>query len=192
MIASPNPGLGLAGTARPIAVPAILDVEASGFGRGGYPIEVGFVLGDGSAYCTLIRPADAWTYWDPAAEAIHGIPRDLLVRRGRDLHNVARELNVRLNGEVVYSDGWGNDFAWLGLLFEEAEILPRFRLESVRSLLTDDEAAIWHAAKDAVEAERDSSRHRASADAQVLQLTVLRVKGASSAPPRGSGAKFAK
>ena len=183
MILSPNPDL--ASTSGTIAVPAVLDVEASGLGRGGYPIEVGFVLGDGSAYCTLIRPTPGWTYWDPAAEAIHGITRDLLVRRGRDVHNVARELNVRLDGEVVYSDGWGNYFAWLGLLFEEAAILARFRLESLRSLLTDDEAAVWHAAKHAVEAERTSSRHRASADAQVLQLAVLRVKGVSWGTPRG-------
>jgi hypothetical protein len=184
MIPSSNLALGLAGTSPSASAPAILDVEASGFGRGGYPIEVGFVLGDGSAYCTLIRPVAGWTHWDPAAEAVHGIPRDLLVRRGRDVHNVARELNVRLAGEVVYSDGWGNDFAWLGLLFEEAEILPRFRLESVRSLLTDDEAAVWHTVKHAVEAERNSSRHRASADAQVLQLAVLRVKNVFRAPLR--------
>jgi len=182
MIPSADPGLGLIGTSRKIAVPAILDVEASGFGRGGYPIEVGFVLGDGSAYCTLIRPTDSWTYWDPAAEAIHHIPRDLLIQRGREVSHVARELNVRLNGEVVYSDGWGNDFAWLGLLFEEAAILPRFRLESLRSLLTDEEAAVWHTVKHAVEAERNSKRHRASADAQVLQLAVLRVKGVSGGP----------
>ena len=83
----------------------------------------------------------------------------------------------RLNGQVVYSDGWGNDFAWLGLLFEEADLVPRFRVESLRSLLTDDEAAGWHAAKNAVAAEIGSSRHRASGDAQVLRQALLRVKG---------------
>jgi hypothetical protein len=162
---------------RPIAVPAMLDVEASGFGRGGYPIEVGFVLQDGTSYCTLIRPAPGWTYWDPEAESIHGISHDLLLRRGQDVREVARALNARLNGQVVYSDGWGNDFAWLGLLFEEADLVPRFRVESLRSLLTDDEAAGWHAAKNAVAAEIGSSRHRASGDAQVLRQALLRVKG---------------
>jgi hypothetical protein len=34
----------------------VIDVEASGFGRGSYPIEVGFVLPDGEAVCTLVRP----------------------------------------------------------------------------------------------------------------------------------------
>lgn len=55
------------------AVPPILDVEAPGFGAGSYPIEVGYFLGDGTAYCTLIKPAANWTHWDPAAEAVHGI-----------------------------------------------------------------------------------------------------------------------
>jgi len=157
----------------------ILDVEASGFGTGGYPIEVGFVSGDGSAYCTLIRPAAGWTYWDPAAEAVHGISRDLLAGRGREVMEVARDLNERLHGKTVYSDGWANDYAWLGLLFEEAGLVPRFRLESLRSLLTDEEAGRWHAAKDAALAELASGRHRASGDAQVLRKALLRVKGIS-------------
>ena len=37
-------------------VPTILDLEASGFGRDSYPIEVGYVLPDGSSFCSLIRP----------------------------------------------------------------------------------------------------------------------------------------
>ena len=172
---------------RPPAVPTILDVEASGFGRGGYPIEVGFVLADGSSYCTLIRPAPGWTYWDPEAESIHGISHDMLLRRGQDVREVARALNERLNGQVVYSDGWGNDFAWLALLCEEADMVPRFRLDSLRSLLTDDEAAGWHAAKNAVAVQIGSSRHRASGDAQVLQHALLRLKGV--AIPARSGAR---
>jgi hypothetical protein len=43
-------------------VPSILDVEASGFGAGSYPIEIGYISGDGSSYCTLIRPAPTWTH----------------------------------------------------------------------------------------------------------------------------------
>jgi len=160
-------------------LPPILDVEASGFGRGGYPIEVGLVDADGSSYCTLIRPAAGWTFWDPEAEAIHGISHALLLRRGRDVKDVAWDLNQRLRGKVVYSDGWGNDVAWLGLLFEEAGFVPRFRVETLRALLTDEEAARWHAAKDAVRAELDSSRHRASGDAQVLQRALSRIKGMS-------------
>jgi len=50
-------------------VHAILDVEASGFGAGSYPIEVGYVFGDGRSYCTLIRPVSSWTHWDAKAKA---------------------------------------------------------------------------------------------------------------------------
>src|SRR3990167_8850773 len=39
--------------------PAFLDIEASGFGRDGYPIEIGFVLSDGEAWRTLVRPSPA-------------------------------------------------------------------------------------------------------------------------------------
>ena len=56
-------------------LPAILDMEASGFGRDSYPIEVGYVLPDGRTRCTLIRPAPHWVHWDPAAEQLHHIPR---------------------------------------------------------------------------------------------------------------------
>jgi len=164
-------------------VPSILDVEASGFGAGSYPIEIGYISGDGSSYCTLIRPAPTWTHWDPTAQAMHGIPREVLLRYGRDATEVARDLNQRLNGAVLYSDGWGYDFAWLAKLYDEAGLLPRFRIESLRSLLNDAEAARWHATKDSVAADAHSSRHRASTDALVLQRTLLRVKGIPGSDP---------
>lgn len=41
-------------------LPTILDIEASGFGRGSYPIEVGFVAGDGTLFCGLVRPEPDW------------------------------------------------------------------------------------------------------------------------------------
>jgi len=89
---------------------------------------------------------------------------------------VARELNARLRKQTVYSDAWGNDLAWLGRLFEEAGLVPSFRLDSLRSLLTDREAAVWHATKDALLAETPTGRHRASRDADVLRRALLRVK----------------
>lgn len=167
-------------------VPTILEVEASGFGPGSYPIEIGYVLGDGTAYCTLIRPAPGWIHWDPSAEAVHGIRRELLELKGRPVDEVALDLNARLHRQVVYSDAWGNDLAWLGRLFETAELVPAFRLESLRSLLTEAQAANWHAAKDTAAAETRSSRHRASRDADVLRRALLRVK--HSAEEAGLGA----
>ena len=162
----------------PLAHPAptVLDVEASGFGRNSYPIEIGFVLPNGHAYCTLIRPEAHWTHWDAQAEATHHIPRALLVQRGLAVPEVARTINAQLAGQTVYSDGWANDYSWLGALFDAAEMSPAFKLENLRALLDDHQADQWHTVKAQVSTERGVQRHRASADARLLQLTLLRLR----------------
>lgn len=169
--ASPSP----AGAA-PIGVPAVLDMEASGFGRDGYPIEVGYVLADGSSRCTLIRPAAHWTHWDADAQRAHGISRDLLQRHGRSVGDVAQWLNDELHGMTLYSDGWANDYTWLGMLFEAADMSPSFKLDNLRALLTDAEAELWHVVKEQVGREMRVQRHRASADARLLQRTLMRFR----------------
>lgn len=156
--------------------PAIIDVEASGFGRGSYPIEVGLVLPDGASYCSLIRPAPHWTHWDPAAELLHRIKPQLLAESGRPPAEVAAALNQRLRGEVVYSDGWAHDYAWLALLYDEAAMTPAFKLDSLRKLLSEDELALWHPTQQAIRAEAPQMRHRASTDAKVIQFAVMRLK----------------
>jgi hypothetical protein len=160
-----------------VQVPAILDLEASGFGRASYPIEVGYVLADGSSFCTLIKPAAHWTHWDPAAEEVHHIRREHLERHGRSVHEVARLLNERLGGLTVYSDGWANDYPWLAALYEEADRTPTFRLDSLRRLLSENEARDWHETKQRVGTEMRLPRHRASTDARVLQMTLQRLRG---------------
>jgi hypothetical protein len=157
-------------------VPTMLDVEASGFGRKSYPIEVGFVLPDGSAYCTLIRPEPGWTHWDAQAEATHHIPRAVVVERGLPVHDVAHSINQQLAGQTVYSDGWANDYSWLGALYDAADMIPSFRLENLRALLSEVEADQWHTVKAQVAQENATQRHRASADAKLLQLTLLRLR----------------
>lgn len=159
--------------------PAILDLEASGFGRHSYPIEVGYVLPDGSSYCSLIRPAAHWTHWDPAAESVHHIPRHTLERHGRSAAEVAHQLNDALRGRTVFSDGWAHDYPWLAALFEEAGMVPAFKLESLRTLLSEDEAQAWAATREAVGREVPDRRHRASSDARMLQLTLMRVRHAA-------------
>lgn len=161
-------------------LPAILDVEASGFGRHSYPIEVGYVLADGSSYCSLIRPPAHWTHWDPAAEDVHRIRREQLVAHGRDVHDVARTLNEGLRGQTVFSDDWAHDYSWLAALFEEAGVVPSFRLESLRGLLSEDEASQWAATRQAVMHEQPVRRHRASADARLLQATLRRLRQAAT------------
>ena len=166
---APAPALRRTGT------PAILDIEASGFGRASYPIEVGYILGDGTSFCTLIRPAPTWTHWDASAESVHHITRATLERHGRPVAEVAALLNDRLKGQTLFCDGWGHDFPWLWALFEEAGSVPLFRLDSVRSLLSEDEAGRWQRTRDRISGEFSLARHRASVDAWLLQQTWLRV-----------------
>ena len=156
--------------------PTVMDVEASGFGRTSYPIEVGFVLPDGHCFCMLIRPEAHWTHWDAQAEATHHISRSLIEQRGHPVKEVALTINAHLAGLTVYSDGWAHDYSWLGKLFDAADMVPTFRLENLRVLLSETQADHWHQVKADITRERGHQRHRASADARLLQLTVLRLR----------------
>ncbi len=168
------------GANSPPPLPAIMDVEASGFGRDSYPIEIGYVLADGTGFCTLIRPAPHWTHWDPLAEQAHHIDRAMLLRHGRPVDVVARLLNDQLEGRTVYSDGWGHDYSWLAALFDVAQVLPRFRIDSLRGQLSEPELRDWHATKQRVSQEIGLQRHRASADAWLLQQTVARLRSVAA------------
>jgi hypothetical protein len=159
--------------------PAILDIEASGFGLGSYPIEVGFIEPDGQGWCSLVKPQPDWQHWDPNAAAVHHITREQLLQHGRAAHDIVEVLNARLDGMTVYSDAWAHDYTWLNRLYEVAERLPSFRLDNLRALLSDDEAARWHEAKRRVIQNLGLIRHRASADARILQQTLLTLRAAS-------------
>jgi len=156
--------------------PAVLDIEASGFGQDSYPIEIGFVLPDGEAFCCLIRPAPGWTHWDPSAESLHRITQEAVRLHGRDVHDVALLLNKRLQGLTLYCDGWAHDYVWLNVLFEAAGLTPSFKLDNLRALLTDREASFWAIVKNQVATELRLKRHRASSDAKILQRTLMRLR----------------
>jgi hypothetical protein len=163
-------------SASPPFPPTILDIEASGFGLGSYPIEVGFVLPDGSAWCSLVKPDLDWQHWDPNAAGVHHITREQLMHHGRTPKDVAEVLNERLRGTTVYSDAWAHDYTWLGRLYESAQRSPSFKLENLRALLSESEAARWHEVKKKVSQALGLQRHRASADARVLQQTLATVR----------------
>ena len=124
-------------------VPGIIDIEASGFGRDSYPIEVGLVLPDGETHCHIIRPDDSWTHWDQSAEAVHGIRRSLLLEKGLPPNQVAAELNRLLAGNKVYTDAWSYDISWLGKLYDLCGLPQLFRLESLRMLMSEAQADLW-------------------------------------------------
>jgi hypothetical protein len=155
-------------------IPVILDIEASGFGRGSYPIEVGYALPDGRSHCFLIKPLDAWQMWSSEAEQLHGISRAQLFMRGVDVVAAAEMLNRALGGLTVYSDAWGNDQTWLAQLFDCAERVQGFRVQALSVLLNEAQLMAWAETRQAVERELALNRHRASSDARILQQTYLR------------------
>jgi hypothetical protein len=159
-----------------LLAPAVMDIEASGFGQDSYPIEVGFVLPNGETFCSLIRPAPGWTHWDDAAERLHHISREAVRLHGRDVREVAQVLNDRLHGLTLYCDGWAHDYVWLNVLFEAAGLSPSFKLDNLRALLSEREAAFWGIVKKQVATEMRLQRHRASSDAKVLQSTLMRLR----------------
>lgn len=162
------------------SVPDIIDVEASGFGRGSYPIEIGVALASGRTECFLVRPYPDWTHWSPDAEALHGIARDILHAHGHPPEQVARALNACLEQRTVYTDAWGMDSSWLALLHERTGVPAHYRIEALSTLLDEEQRADWAALKLRVRDEMGLERHRASADALVLQRAYL----ACAARPR--------
>lgn len=156
-----------------VEIPIILDVEASGFGSGSYPIEVGVAMPDGALHAWLIRPLPEWTHWQDSAERIHGISRERLRDEGLDPCQVAEELNQLLLGKTVYSDGWGVDRTWLARLFHEAERIQRFKLESIYVRLTEAQLETWQRSREQVLKETGMVPHRAGTDALIIQRTWL-------------------
>lgn len=164
-------------TAPTLVMPAVLDIEASGFGTGSYPIEVGYVLPDGRAWCSLVRPEPDWKHWDPSAASVHGISREQLLRHGRSAGEIAEHLNAELRDATIYSDSWGHDFTWLNRLYDAADRTPTFKLEAMRALFNDGQAERWHEVKRRVARDIGLQRHRASTDARILQQTCAALLG---------------
>lgn len=155
--------------------PIIIDVEASGFGQGSYPVEVGVALADGSRHCYLVAPARQWKSWDEEAERIHGISRELLLTHGRPLQDVAWRLNELLRNKTAYSDAWSFDMSWIGKLYDAANMRQAFRVADIGELIDEGQHGRWAELKQQVAAELGLRRHRASGDARILQETWRRL-----------------
>lgn len=154
--------------------PTIIDIEASGFGKGSYPIEVGYVDPLGQTWCALVAPQDDCVHWDQTAEALHHIQRDTLLQHGKPAAVIAKHLNAQLSGQTVYTDGWYQDFTWLNRLFDMANMRPTFKLEDLRAVLSPFQESIWHETKRSITEGLHLTRHRASTDALALQLTWVK------------------
>jgi DNA polymerase III epsilon subunit-like protein len=156
-------------------LPVIIDIEASGFGRNSYPIEIGLVLENGQTHCFLIKPEPEWNHWDSEGEALHGITRETLLQHGRPVKEVGNLLNELLIGKTVYSDGWSYDQTWLHTLFESIGLTPLFRIETLTRILDETQLYQWDKMKLNLIEEFGFERHRATNDAILLQKTYQAV-----------------
>ncbi|GAA5316411.1 MAG: hypothetical protein AseanaTS_16150 [Candidatus Pelagadaptatus aseana] len=155
-------------------IPIIVDIEASGFGSDSYPIEIGLIDDKGNRYCSLIKPLPDWTHWSESAEAVHGISRREIETHGKDPREIAIEINRRLVGTTVYSDGWAHDYPWLRKLFYAALKEPEFRFSPIEMILTEAQIGIWDETKRRIIESTTAPRHRASTDAYIIQQTWLK------------------
>lgn len=159
-----------------MTLPVIIDIEASGFGKGSYPIEIGYYTPGGQSFCSLIRPEASWTHWEDSAEAVHGISREQLATHGKPAVEVCLALNRSLRGQRVYCDAWAYDYVWLSVMYDAVDLVPSFEFKDIRELLSECEKARWHATRAKVEARLVLQRHRASGDARTLFETLLEAR----------------
>ena len=110
---------------------------------------------------------------------MHRVSRDILESYGKPIREVALELNERLTGMTVYSDGWVVDHPWMITLFHKAALPMAFSVSALEMILTEQQMDIWSATRDDVERELGLSRHRASHDAKMIQETFLRSQAAT-------------
>jgi hypothetical protein len=106
---------------------AFLDFEASSLSAHSYPIEVAWVFQDGRSETHLIAPAPAWTDWDDAAEAIHGISQATLKATGAPHEVVANRMVEVLSDHDLFASAPSWDGKWLSALLRAAG-LPRHTL----------------------------------------------------------------
>ena len=154
-----------------INLPIIIDIEASGFGRNSYPIEIGIVLENMETHCFLIKPEPEWNHWDNEGEALHGISRETLLKHGHSTKEVGNFLNELLIGKTIYSDGWSYDLTWLHVLYDSIEKTPLFRIETLTQLLNESQIKQWDKMKTKLLNKYNFKRHRATNDAILLQKT---------------------
>lgn len=157
---------------------SIIDIEASGFGSDSYPIEIGVITRKDERYCSLIKPFSDWLHWDDDAESVHGISLANLRSNGCDAQEVCFALNKLLKNTTVYSDAWVHDSQWLDRLFYRAGIRQEFLISPIESAANEAQLILWDDMKTEVVRTLGLKRHRASADALIIQKTfeATRVK----------------
>ncbi len=156
--------------------PIFIDFEASSLDLiSSYPIEVGICLPDSTTHSWLIKPHVLWKDWAATAEKIHGITQEQLIEEGIEISDVTEQLNALLKGDV-YCDAWTFDSFWMHRLFKSARSKPVFHLDSVSTLLNDEQIKQWQDVRAAVVNETKIVTHRAANDALILHETWKRLQ----------------
>lgn len=152
---------------------SVIDIEASGLSIRSYPIEVGVALDDGTRYEALIKPYDDWTYWDDSAFEMHKISREDLYEHGKSAFDVCLDLNEFCVGKTLYSDCWVLDNSWINQLFYRTGVTKEFRCEPMEYILSEQQIEFYMSCKKFVESAANLPKHRALADASVIQKSLL-------------------
>jgi hypothetical protein len=101
---------------------AFLDIEASSLSPHSVPIEIAWVLEDGTSESHLIQPQPTWHDWAADSALVHGITRAMLVAEGSPAADVARRLHAALDGHDLHSDAPEADQIWLTVLMQTASL----------------------------------------------------------------------
>jgi hypothetical protein len=147
----------------------LIDVEASGLHFDSYPIEVA-ILSIEQPQSWLIAPQPTWTYWDPNAEALHGISRDLLRSEGMSCALVAAQLSAAIRSEdrVLYSDAAEWDWDWIRTLYLSVDAVLDFNVLSIQQLMTSRQVEVFNSEKRRLAEVKTYRLHRAASDVALL------------------------
>jgi DNA polymerase III epsilon subunit-like protein len=159
-----------------LSCPALIDFEASCLPEYGqsYPIEVAVARIDGSSRAWLIRPVEAWRYWDwsDEAEALHGISQEMLDAEGLPPAQVLAEMAEFVRDCSVYADADLDEY-WLEVLCQAAGAKLPFPVHYLGELFVEQGFTRPQVVAALEEAKRRLPKeHLAREDAKRLALVV--------------------
>jgi hypothetical protein len=119
--------------------PRFVDLEASGFSAGSYPISVAWNDDQGTIERLLIDPSGVASWgeadWSAQAESVHGLDRERLRKNGWPPDYVVERLIASVPSGELYSDAPEFDERWLDRLFTVVGIPRPFTVRHADDLL---------------------------------------------------------
>ncbi|MGH1461567.1 MAG: 3'-5' exonuclease [Neptuniibacter sp.] len=156
-----------------------IDLEASGLGAESYPIEVAWkndVTGEQDSFLIDPDTAEGWHYWDDYAEAMHGIERKYLNKKGLDIISACKRMNEKLKDKTLISDAVEFDLFWVTRLFEATGIKPSFRMAGLDRILSKEQRIQF-----GFLAKAQARRHRALQDVEDIISCIKAVNCGANA-----------